>query len=679
MALTRWKYVVQDKQVIARLAKDLSLSSLAIAALASKGITETSDAVSFINNERTLPSPFDMKDMDIAVERIHQAIDDNECIVVFGDYDVDGIMSSVMVYQYLESIGADVRVLIPERDNSGYGLAVSSVEQIIELEATLIITVDNGVSSFEAVDYAKKFGIDTIICDHHIVPKTLPNAIAVVDPLREDDSSSFKKLAGVGVALNLISALEGCTVEEMMELFGDLAAIGTIADVVPLIEDNRYILWLGMEYVRTTSNMGLAALVEQTSLSLETLSVQDITYTIVPRINAAGRMASAEIALNLLILENYNEVTAIAKELCELNTMRQKIEAGMYEIICNDIDNNLDFWYEPIIIVAAEEYSSGVSGIVCSKLSDRYMKPAIVISIEGTIAKGSARSVEGFSLYDAIDAAKDCLITYGGHDMAAGFTLSVESITAFKSCIMDYCRQLTELRIYRSIYICDEIDFSVITEANVADLEKLAPFGASNEEPIFSTCSATIKEISALAQNHSRITFEKNNRSIRCALFQTTPDQLGFNLGEVVDIAYPLSLYNASNGLTYVSIRLKGIVPAGYSNEDYESVSNLETLCYGRQLDESKLHEIHLTRQDVATAYRSIKTKPLIDTKEQIVFRFSSILTPARSIAAVLVLKELSLVEIVTLNNVKTITVKPDSIKKELSDSRIFRLLAKDE
>ena len=672
MALTRWIYKKKDDEVVRTLSRELNLSILAATALTSLGFTNSSDAIAFLSNSIILEDPFVMKDMDKAVNRINEAIEREETIAVFGDYDVDGIMSSVMVYHYLESMGANVKVLIPERDNGGYGLVKSSVDDIIELDASLIITVDNGVSSHEAIDYANENGIDTIVCDHHIVPKILPNAYAIVDPLREDDDSKYKKLAGVGVALNLISAVEGCSIEDMMDVFGDYAAIGTIADVVPLTKNNRYIVAMGLETVRTTNNIGLAALVEATELSQENLSVGDITYTIVPRLNAAGRMADAKIALDLLIEEDYQTALETAAYLCELNQKRQSIEAEMFEAICREIDGNSKYYFEPMIVISNEKYASGVTGIVCSKLTERYSKPSIVISEEGEVSKGSARSVESFPLYVAIDYASSLLLSYGGHDMAAGFTIKTEHIQEFKQELFSFCRSRESLDFLRTIKICSEIDFSDINEESVTDLEQLAPFGMGNDEPVFSSCSVTIKDISPLAKNHTRLTFESKGRLLKAALFQVTPDSFPFALGDTVDIAYTLSIYTASNGERYVSTKLKAIVPAGYSKEDYESVIDFNNLCFGCRVSEEKKRVFQLDRNDIALVYRSIKIKPLIDSIEQFCYRFSDMLA-GKAVAAVLVLKELGLV---TVNEMKQLEITEGQDKKELESSRVFRMLS---
>ncbi|MCL1829979.1 MAG: single-stranded-DNA-specific exonuclease RecJ [Oscillospiraceae bacterium] len=677
MALKHWTYTPSDHETTERLSRQLSLPTLVTSVMVAKGITDPKLAEAFINNTVTFEDPFLIKDMDIAVERILLAVEQQETIAVFGDYDVDGIMSAVMVYLYLESISADVRVLVPDRDAGGYGLAVSSVDDIEELGATLIITVDNGVSSFEAVEYASERGIDTIICDHHIVPETLPNAIAVVNPLRKDDNSSFKKYAGVGVALNLISAVEGCPVEEMMEVFGDLAAIGTVADVVPLQQQNRYIVAYGLQSVKTTANIGLRALIEATNLNLDTLTLQDITYTLIPRLNAAGRMASASLAVEMVLAEDQEVANELAVKLCELNTTRQKVEAEMLENICKQIDRDLDFNYQPILVIAGDSFSSGVSGIVCSKLIDRYAKPTMVISIEPQLAKGSARSVEGFSLYDAINSAADCLLTFGGHDMAAGFTLDPNRIEEFTFRLQQYCRTIDKLRLIKSIDICENIEFDEINEDNVAELYKLAPFGSANEEPIFSSRSVTVKELSPLSQNHSRITFEQNSKLLRAALFGTTPEQFEFKIGEKVDIAYTLSIYTASNGNDYVSVRLRDILPASADSNhdnDYESVMDFDNLCYGRTLTDSKRELLSLTRDDIATVFRSIQQTPLNDRVESIVLRFKDML-PGKAVAAVLVLKELELLTATKTDNLRKLTIKPDSIKKELNSSRTFGLL----
>ena len=679
MAITRWKFVRPDESAVRKISEKLGVSLLTASALVSRGIDCVDAAEKFIAHEYTIEEPFLLKDIEKAVERIKRAVDSNECIVVFGDYDVDGIMSTAMVYQYLESIGANVIALLPERDDSGYGLAKSSVDLVAEMGASLIITVDNGVSSYEAVMHAKRRDIDTVICDHHRTPELLPEAVAIIDPLRKDDVSSFKKLAGVGVALKLISAVEGCSVEEMLDIYGEFAAIGTIADVVPLVGENRIIVSRGLEQLSLQQNPGLTALLEETNLADKKITAQDTAFTLIPRLNAAGRMSSSKKALDMLTVDDVEVVQELAKELGEFNSMRQKAEQEMLECINEKIKSNPEILNAPVLVVYGNEYNSGVSGIVCSKLVDRYGKPSLVIAVDKNEAKGSARSIEGFSMYDAIAYCEEFLKSFGGHDMAAGFTLDSEKIEEFKTHLFEYCINSDQMMPYKSITICREIDFSEINEQSVKELEMLAPFGTGNEDPVFFTPGVYIKEIEALSDKHSRIAFESKGQILRAALFQTPPSRLCFNVDDRVDIAYVISLYTSQNGNIYVSAKLKGIVPYGFSGQDYEGAVIFESFKYGKKITVEQRKQILPGRDDIAYIYRSIKEKPIADDcNGQICFRFPDI-EPGKALASVAILKELELVEVSEKNDANVISVVKDPEKRDLMQSEIFSRLSSSE
>lgn len=664
-----------DEEKVKNLCETIGVSRLAGTALVSRGVTCADTARSFIECDYPLGDALLLKGMETGAARVRQAIEEGERVAIFGDYDVDGIMSTALMHQYLESAGADVVSLLPERECTGYGLVPSSVDTMAALGATLIITVDNGVSSHDAVDYAKEQGIDVVVCDHHKVPDTLPAACAVIDPLREDDESEFKALAGVGVALKFAAAIEECSVEEMLEQYGYLAAIGTVSDVMPLVEENRVIVKQGLAQLQYGENLGLSALIEEVGLSPENISSRDVAFVLAPRLNAAGRMASAKTALEMLLTDDWETAQALAKELTELNCQRQKIEQEMMASMIDGITGDPDALMAPILVLSGMDYNSGVSGIVCSRLVERYGKPVIIISIDGDEAKGSGRSVEGFSLYEAIDSCNDMLESFGGHDMAAGFTIDPKRIEEFKSRIFDYCKTLCEPIPYRRIRVNSTIEFCDIGERQVAELLQLAPFGCQNEEPVFATLSAEIVEITALGDKHSRVTFRKNDKKLKAALFCVTPDELLFNVGDKVDIAYVLSLYQPEGKRGCVSTKLKCIAPEGFSKEDFKTLKIFDRMCFDHDLSDEERAAIAPTREDVAAVYRAVRNKPLpADDRENACYRFYG-MTLGRALACVSVLVDLGFLEDRVVGGQRCLVVKEKPEKKELEQSGVYTML----
>ena len=671
MALIRWFFEDGDKKKIDELCEAMGIFRLTGTALVSKGIHYKDAAEQFLRCEHVLGDAMLLQDMDKGAGRVRRAVENGERIAVFGDYDVDGIMSTALLCLYLESTGSDVLPFLPLRDCTGYGLVKTSVDEIAACGATLIITVDNGVSSYEAVAYASEKGIDTVICDHHITPAILPPAVAVIDPLRADDKSSFKFLAGVGVALKFAAAIEGCDVGEMLDQFGYFAAIGTVADVMPLVGENRAIVQQGLSQLAYGDNPGLSALIEETGLDAGNVTAQDVAFSIAPRLNAAGRMASAKTALNLLLTDDPDEAGTLAKELTELNSRRKEAERELTQAVLHDIYENSDTLKQPILIASGYGYNSGVSGIVCSKLVERFAKPVVVIALDGEEARGSGRSLEGFSLYNAVESCADLLLSYGGHDLAAGFTVRTDRVDELKERLTAYCGEQKEQVAYRSMNVAGEIAFSDIGERQVAELLSLAPFGAKNEEPVFATLSAEIAEIAGLGDKHTRLIFEKDGARLKTALFCVTPDEISFRKGDRVDIAYKLSLYTPSEKSCQVSAKLMCVVPEGFSKEDFGTVKLFNGLYLNQELSASEKNEIVPDREDIALVYRHVRDNPFTAaSRELICLRFSGT-APGRVLAAVEVLKELGLI-VETTGEKVTFTAAKNPEKKELNNSKIY-------
>ncbi len=644
MSFKRWKVKTADEAAVQALCGSLHISSLAARVLAARGYATPELARQFFDDGGELEDPMHIADMEKAAARINAAIEKEERIAVFGDYDVDGITSTSMMYLYLQSRGADVVLSLPAREATGYGLSAQAVENLTKVGASLIVTVDNGISAYEEIALAQQKGVDVIVCDHHLPGETLPEAFAVVDPLRAEDASSFKDLAGVGVAFKLLCAVEGCAPGELLEEYGYLVAIGTVADIMPLRGENRTIVRRGLASLAHCDNMGLAALCEVAGLDLETVDSQSVAFTLSPRINAAGRMGNAELALRLLITDDMEEAAELAQQLEALNKERQAAETDCAKAIARAIDADAALVKKPVLIVAGEALHGGVIGIACSRLVERYGKPVIVITNEGNHAKGSGRSVRGFSLHDAINACADLLQKWGGHELAAGFTLSPENVEPFRERIYEYCRNHPFRFGCAELVIDSEPDLAEISEAAVGELAALAPFGRGNEEPVFALRGATLAAAAPLGEKHTRLTFKKNGRTLAGALFGVAPARLPFRVGDRLDAAFTLSIFHA-NGRNYISVKFKDVAPPGLTEDTYRSIEAYACLCAGRALAPEDRALLSLRREDVAAVYRRLRAAPFDRQDMRALIAAAPSLTPGKTCAILDVLAELGLAE----------------------------------
>ncbi|MBQ9959519.1 MAG: single-stranded-DNA-specific exonuclease RecJ, partial [Oscillospiraceae bacterium] len=547
MAIKRWSFKHAKQGAAERLVAELGVSPLAAKVLAARGLDEVEAASSFLRCGSCSNDPYELKDMDKAVQRILQAVEQGEVIAVFGDYDADGLTATTLMYRCLCSLGAQVVCALPSREGTGYGLSPETVDSLAEHGVSLIVTVDNGVSAFDEIRYAASVGIDTVVTDHHVPHERLPEAVALVNPHREDDTSAFKDLAGVGVALKVAAALQDCTVCEAVEEYGLLAAIGTIGDIMPLVSENRYIVSRGISQFAACDSPGLLALCEVAGVDPATADEGNIAYLLAPRLNAAGRMGDAELSLALLLTEDEEEARRLANELEQLNRSRREAEQEATQAVIGIISEDTRMQGEPILFISGSEFHSGVMGIVCSRLVERYNKPVIIVAIEGDSAKGSGRSTGGFSLYNMIDACSDLLEKYGGHDMAAGFTLKAELLPQLRQRMMEYCRTKADEYSLPELTVDAVIEPTDVTEASVAGLRALAPYGSGNREPVFLIEEMTISGIYLLGERHTRIGLKKNGQQFYAAVFGTMPCDFPYAVGEKIDAVLSFSIYIGHN------------------------------------------------------------------------------------------------------------------------------------
>ena len=428
--MKKWVLSNVDKQRVLRISKKFGVPTVPSILLDAMNFESDEELVEFIDEGAELTNPFLITDMDIAVMRISDAIENNEKICVYGDYDADGVTSTALLYSYLSSIDADVMYYIPSRENEGYGMNKGAVDILKQHEIDLIVTVDNGISAYDEIEYANSLGIDVIVTDHHTPPEKMPNAVAIVNPHRKDDISPFKHFSGVGIAFKLVMALEddNLDMEYLLDCYSDIVALGTIGDVVSLTGENRILVREGIKRINSNSRLGIAELRRAAGCDKKEISAGNIAFTLVPRINAGGRLGLCHKAVNLLITENQDEAREIAEELNEDNIERKEIEQEILRSVEKTLEEDDSIKYQKILVIAGEGWHQGVIGIAASRIKDKYGKPTIIITYDGESAKGSGRSIEGFAMCDGVAYCKDLLTVFGGHPMAAGLSMKTENI-----------------------------------------------------------------------------------------------------------------------------------------------------------------------------------------------------------------------------------------------------------
>ena len=668
-----WRISSFDKKRVAELAYEYGYDELAVFLLAARGITEPEDIDEFLNNETELSDPFLLADMDKAVNRIRKAVDDFERIAVYGDYDADGVTATALLYLYLESQGADVTYYIPSRMEEGYGLHNDAIDILAERGVNLIITVDNGINSVEEAQYIASKGIDLVITDHHHPGETLPQAVAVVNPHRADDTSPFKDTAGVGVAFKLIAALEDGDYESVLDDFADIVAIGTIADIVPLKGENRILAVKGIEAINKTSRCGIEALKNNTCAGRD-LNAQSLAFTIAPRINAAGRIEDSVTALRLLLTDDESEATELAEQLDVFNAKRQETEAEIIEDAIRKIENDENLKYSRVLVVDGENWHSGVIGIVASKLVDKYGKPAMVIARDGSgEAKGSCRSIDGFSLFEALTQASDLLVRFGGHTLAAGFTVRDEMIDEFRKKINEYADTLDVF--YPVMTLDCKINPAKIDMGFVESLAALEPFGAENPQPMFGIYNVTIKNIRAIGTklNHIRITFEKKGQQYAGVYFGMSAEDFSFEVGDNVDLAVYIDK-NEYKGEVKPNIYIRGVRNAKASDEEFFASEMLYNKIKGNKpLSEKEKALACPDRNFSAQIFRYVKSvRKCIAEPEQIALKLGYGSEMTCKVRVVLdAFCELGLINLE--NNVYSAI--PDAPKVSLSNSEILKKL----
>ena len=554
----KWEICDVNLEKVDEISKKYNISNLLAIALVNRGIIEEEDLKIFLNPTRKdFHDPFLLPDMDKAVDRIIKAIENKEKVIIYGDYDVDGITSITVLKKFLEERGIEVAEHIPNRLEEGYGLNIESIKEIAKDNYTLMITVDCGISGLEEVKYAKELGIETIITDHHEPLEELPEAIAIVDAKIKTSKYPFRGLAGVGVVFKLIQAIGlklGLEEKEYLK-FLDLVCVGTISDIVPLVDENRVIAKLGLKLVEVTKNHGLAALLK--AAGYKNIDSNSVSFGIAPRINACGRMGYQEEALNLFLSENSKEAEILTEKLNNYNKQRQEIEKRIFEEATRKIEETKN---ESAIVLGEDNWHHGVIGIVASKITEMYFKPTILICFEEEFGKGSGRSIQGFDLHNALCKSSEYLEKYGGHEMAVGLSLKRDNFQNFKKKFQEIASQSNIEEIIPIIKVDAEINSNDLQINKIKELKMLEPFGEGNKLPIFLYKNLKIDSIRALSEGkHLKLTLKDDNKIIQAIGFNMGHLSGEYLIGDKVDVVGTLEI-NEFNGYENIQINLKDIM-----------------------------------------------------------------------------------------------------------------------
>ena len=609
MRYARWTGGDYDEAAAGRL-RAAGYPALLSAVLAAREVSTPEESAVFLERERSLShSPMLMKDMDRAVERISRALAAGEKMAVFGDYDVDGITATVLLVDYLRSRGADCVKYIPRRIEDGYGLGRDALRLLREKGVTLVITVDCGITGVEEARFAREIGMDLVITDHHECKDVLPCAAAVVDPRRPDCPYPFKHLAGVGVALKLVLALGEQREEALFARYCTLAAIGTVADVMQMSGENRTIVHRGLESIGSTDFLGLQALLRETGLADRDVSSVQIGFVLAPRINAAGRMGEAELAADLLLTNDPARAECLARELCGLNRERQAVEQEIFAQAVEQIEY-LPAGERSALVLSSEVWHQGVVGIVASRLSEKYSCPSFMIHLQNGMGKGSCRSYGGFNLFAALESCSDLLVDFGGHELAAGFNIREEDIPAFRRrmnhCVCDYCNGETPVS---SLEVDVTIrDPSCITLEEMEQLDRLEPYGAGNNRPVFALMGAKVESLQNVGQNrHLKLRLSKGPYHFDAIFFSATAGECGAAAGMRVDAAFHLQV-NEFRGVSSVQLQLVDLRPAVLpSVRERECLELVERLTAGGTVTVREAARLLPDREQFAALWRAIE------------------------------------------------------------------------
>jgi len=674
MAIRKWILPKLDTEVAATIAEECEINPFLALLLTTRGIKTADDAFAFLLGNDA-DDPFSFTDMDAAVERIGRAVDEGEKIMVYGDYDVDGITATALLYSYLKAQGADVSYRLPTREGDGYGLHKGVIDEFAAQDVSLVVTVDNGITANDEVEYAAEKGIDVVITDHHQPQDTLPNAVAVVDPHRTDCQSGCINYAGVGVAYMLVCALDGDS-DAVMEKYGDLVALGTLADVMPLTGTTRSLVRNGLQVMNHLRRPGLKALAEISGMLDKELTASRVVFTLAPRLNAAGRMHDPLIAVQLLLESDYDTARTLAEKIQACNVERQTVESSILKQIEQRVRENPCETAARVLVVEGEDWPVGVIGILAARLTERYGKPAVVLSVKDGIAKGSGRSISGFSLFDAFSAVSDTAITFGGHELAAGITLKAENVAEFKERINTYAAQRFEEMPIAELKLDIKLRPSGIDVEKLMLLSLLEPLGAGNPVPQFGLFGMRLDNITPIGNGkHLRLSFSKGDARLSVLKFNTTYAEFPLTCGDVFDLVVMLEK-NVYKGVITPTILLKDI--RYIDTDEAELIAaqrRFEAIMRRETRDEGE--KILPTREQMAELYRFLtKRTAFVGTLEQMHHLLNDADFPLLTMRLLLeIWREAKLINIDDFGDTLHISLLPSAEKRDLTATALWQFL----
>ena len=660
-----WIIKPSVKEAELALMSDLGISRVLANVLSARGYTDGASAGDFIFPKPVAdPNPFLMTDMDKAVERVKTAISEGETIGIIGDYDVDGITATATLYKYFSRAGVRVVYHIPSRDGEGYGISTDTLLRLKQVGCSLVISVDCGITAVEEAEYCKTIGLDMIVTDHHEVGETIPDAVAVINPKRPGDAYPYSKLSGVGVAYKLISALG---ISDHKEEYTAFAALGTLADMMPVTGENRALIIKGMSYIQSGVNVGLTELMKKAGVSSSRFNSFTVSFILAPRMNAAGRIESAETALKLLLEDDEYAAGLIADKLCALNKMRQETEAAIFKEAVEMVENDETYKDDSIIVLYNEAWHQGVIGIVAAKITEKYEKPAILFTLANGTGKGSGRSVSGFSIHKAVSDCADLLTNFGGHEYAVGLGIEIDKIPDFRKKINEHAAHIDFP--VKMLEIDAEIFPDELSVDTVKGISIIEPYGEGNTQPIFVLRGAKITYLKVVGEKHTRVSLRCGRYGFDAIYYNALPDMLDVAAGDEVDIAFALGI-NEYNGQENLQIIVKDISLSGTSEEDYAVFEHVRES--GRLDDDNDMPHF----ADFEMVYRALlrmgdcSIRPDTFAKE-----LGKDISTLKLLIILSVFSELSLVNVVKIGGALAVSVVKDAPKTDLDNSVLLRRL----
>jgi len=643
-----WNVNKPDRKTTNRLSFSCGITPLAAAVLVSRGFASP-EAVSDRFNTDMLSDPFLIRDMQQAADIINNAIDEEQRICVYGDYDCDGIMATVILFSYLYECGADVFYYIPER-SEGYGLNTAAIDEIAAKETDLIITVDNGISAVAEAEYIYSKGMKLVITDHHQQSEVLPRAEAVVDPHRHDCTSPFKHMCGAGIALKLTAALDGGDYTMALEQFGDLAAIATVADIVSLSGENRFLVSYGLELINNSDRPGLIALIRQAGLGEKKIDSRSVAFGIAPRINASGRFGSPKMAAALMLCEDPDEAFELAAKLDELNNQRKAAENSITDDIYRTLDENPSLLRNRVIFISGKNWHHGVIGIAAARIMERLGKPVFIASEADGEIRGSARSFGEFSIFGALTYAAEALEKFGGHPAAGGFTIKTGMEEKFRELLEEYGYKYHKIMPVPTLTADTALTSDLLTMENVSGLSALEPFGSDNEKPLFYV-EGIAQSIGGLSGGkHSVIRCEIGGKSFEILSFGTPPHEIPVRSGDLFTAAVSLGI-NEYKGRKSISMIAEGILPPSLDQKKYfAAFRSFEAFMRHEELP-ANYYPVMLPNRSTALKIYSAVPESGINSDELYIKLMDEKLNYCRFCTAVEALKELGIIAVSSKDN----------------------------